>query len=144
ARIVAIVLRRLFGHLGSVRVACMRRVSAARAHHSQEKIDTNIIHGLLFTLTSKFILRGIRPSWDVTSVRPLCFGKKGHLVMVRRINRLTFALSTAMVSAGLASGLPTFRLAAAENGDYPELAIVAIDYEFDMPASAESGYIRLT
>jgi uncharacterized cupredoxin-like copper-binding protein len=60
-----------------------------------------------------------------------------------RSTRRQFMFSAAALSAGLA-GVPALRAATAQDGDYPELLMVATDYDFEMPATAESGYLRLT
>lgn len=49
------------------------------------------------------------------------------------------------VALGLAGSLgPSLRSVTAQEADYPELLLVATDYAFDMPGTAESGYTRLT
>ena len=61
-----------------------------------------------------------------------------------RTTRRTLIVSAAALSAGLVPGLPALRAAAAQDADYPELTMVATDYAFEMPATVESGYTRLT
>jgi uncharacterized cupredoxin-like copper-binding protein len=61
--------------------------------------------------------------------------------------RATLRLSAALAGGALVSGY--IRPAVAQDatpaaGTYPELTIVATEYAFDMPATAESGYTRLT
>lgn len=63
--------------------------------------------------------------------------------MQYRTTRRQFMFSAAALSAGLA-GLPALRAATAQDADYPELVMVATDYAFEMPGTAESGYVRLT
>jgi hypothetical protein len=67
----------------------------------------------------------------------------GRLFEMPLSRRDTLKAAAALgVSGGLAaSGI---RLTAAQDADYPELTLVATEYHFDMPATAESGFTRLT
>jgi hypothetical protein len=61
--------------------------------------------------------------------------------------RTTLKLSAALGAGALISGQirPAFAQdATPAAGAYPELTIVSTEYAFDMPATAESGYTRLT
>ncbi len=59
-------------------------------------------------------------------------------------SRRSFVTTAAVVSTSLVAGFPVLRTAAAQDADYPELAILAADYTFEMAATVESGYTRLT
>lgn len=58
--------------------------------------------------------------------------------------RRGFVLSAATMSAVIAAGAPLLRFATAQDADYPGLEMVATEYAFDMPGTAERGYTRLT
>lgn len=58
--------------------------------------------------------------------------------------RRSFVTTAAVASTALAARFPMLRTVTAQDADYPELTIIATDHAFDMAATAESGYTRLT
>ncbi len=57
--------------------------------------------------------------------------------------RATLKAAAALGAGGFLLG-PALRPAAAQDATYPETVIIATDYAYDMPASIESGWNRLT
>lgn len=58
--------------------------------------------------------------------------------------RRRVVISAATLAAAVTAGTSLVRVASAQDTDYPELLVTAIDYAFEMPSTFEGGFSRIT